>query len=77
MAKLKYTAEEIVTVAPQVEVSIANGKTTPPHVCLESGITQQTCYRWRKEYRGLKLGQPTRTHQRNREQCVRPTLARQ
>jgi hypothetical protein len=30
MAKRKYTAEEIVTALRQVEVSIGNGKTTPP-----------------------------------------------
>jgi hypothetical protein len=29
MAKRKYTAEEIVTLLRQVEVSMANGKTTP------------------------------------------------
>jgi hypothetical protein len=29
MAKRRYTAEEIVTVLRQVEVAIANGKTTP------------------------------------------------
>jgi putative transposase len=60
MAKRRYTAEEIVTVLRQVEVAMANGKTTP-HACRESGITEQTYYRWRKEYGGLKLraGQAT------------------
>ncbi len=41
MAKRRYTAEEIVTVLGQVEVAMANGKTTP-HVCREAGITEQT-----------------------------------
>ena len=40
----------------QVEVGIANGKTTP-QACREAGITEQTYYRWRKEYGGLKLEQ--------------------
>jgi putative transposase len=44
MAKRKYTAEEIVTVLRQVEVSMANGKATP-QACRESGITEQTYYR--------------------------------
>jgi putative transposase len=49
MAKRRYTAEEIVTVLRQVEVAVANGKTTP-QACRESEITEQTYYRWRKEY---------------------------
>jgi putative transposase len=59
MAKGKYTAEEIVTLLRQVEVSMANGKTTP-QACRESGVTEQTYYRWRKEYGGLKLEQAKR-----------------
>jgi len=43
----------------QIEVSIANGKTTP-QACKEAAITVQTYYRWRKEYGGLKLEQAKR-----------------
>jgi putative transposase len=43
----------------QVEVGIANGKTTP-QACRELEITEQTYYRWRKEYGGLKLDQAKR-----------------
>jgi hypothetical protein len=43
-----------VTLLRQVEVEIANGKTTP-QACKEAEITVQTYYRWRKEYGGLKL----------------------
>jgi Transposase len=46
MAKRRYTAEEIVRVLRQVEVSIANGRATP-QACRESGIAEQTYYRWR------------------------------
>jgi putative transposase len=66
MAKRRYTAEEIVTVLRQVEVSIANGKMTP-QACRESGITEQTYYRWRKEYGGLKLEQARRFKELERE----------
>ena len=59
MAKRRYAAEEIVTVLRQVEVALANGKPTP-QACLEAGITEQTYYRWRKEYGGLKLEQAKR-----------------
>jgi hypothetical protein len=46
----KHTAEQIVSLLRQIEV--ANGKTTPV-ARWENGITEQTYYRWRKEYGGL------------------------
>ena len=66
MAKRRYTAEEIVTVLRQVEVAVANGKTTP-YACREVGITEQTYYRWRKEYGGLKLEQAKRLKELEKE----------
>src|SRR5581483_10790278 len=55
----KHTPEQIVSLLRQIEVSVANGKMTPV-ACRESGITEQTCYRWRKEYGGLQVGQARR-----------------
>ena len=40
----------------QVEVGVANGKTLP-QACKEAEIVEQTNYRWRKEYGGLKVDQ--------------------
>lgn len=59
MSTKRYKAEQIVTVLRQIEVEIANGKTTP-QACREAQITAQTYYRWRKEYGGLKLSQAKR-----------------
>ncbi len=59
MSTKRYKAEQIVTVLRQIEVEIANGKTTP-QACREAQITTQTYYRWRKEYGGLKLSQAKR-----------------
>jgi len=59
MPMQRYKAEQIVTMLRQIEVSIANGKTTP-QACKEAEITVQTYYRWRKEYGGLKLEQAKR-----------------
>jgi hypothetical protein len=42
----RYKAEQIVTMLRQIEVSIANGKTTP-QACKEAEITMQTFYRGR------------------------------
>ena len=55
----KHTPEQIVSLLRQIEVGVANGKTTPA-ACRESGITEQTYYRWRKEYGGLQVDQARR-----------------
>ena len=59
MPNQRYKPEQIVTMLRQIEVGIANGKTTP-QACKEAEITVQTFYRWRKEYGGLKLEQARR-----------------
>jgi transposase-like protein len=62
----KYKPEQIVTLLRQVEVGLANGKTTP-QACKEAEITAQTYYRWRKEFGGLKLDQAKRLKELERE----------
>jgi transposase-like protein len=62
----RYKAEQIVTMLRQIEVSIANGKTTP-QACKEAEITMQTFYRWRKEYGGLKMDQAKRLKELEKE----------
>ena len=66
MAIRRYKPEQIVTLLRQVEVEIANGKTTP-QACKEAQITVQTYYRWQKEYGGLKLDQARRLKELERE----------
>jgi hypothetical protein len=55
----KHTPEQIVSLLRQIEVAVANGKTTPV-ACREGGITEQTYYRWRKEYGGFQVDQARR-----------------
>ncbi|MGA7645367.1 MAG: IS3 family transposase [Terriglobales bacterium] len=62
----RYKPEQIVTMLRQIEVSIANGKTTP-QACKEAEITMQTFYRWRKEYGGLKMDQAKRLKELEKE----------
>ncbi len=52
----KHTAEQIVGLLRQIEVAVANGKTTA-QVSKEALVTVQTCHRWRKEFGGLHVGQ--------------------
>jgi len=66
MSMQRYKAEQIVALLRQVEVAIANGKSTPL-ACKEAGITAQTYYRWRKEYGGLKVEQAKRMKELEKE----------
>jgi hypothetical protein len=62
----KHTAEQVVNLLRQVEVGIANGKTTGQS-CKEAAITEQTYYRWRKEYGGLQVDQAKRLKELEQE----------
>ena len=66
MTKKRHTPERIVTLLRQVEVAVGIGKATP-QACKEAAITEQTYYRWRKEYGGLKLAQAKRLKELERE----------
>ena len=50
----------------QIEVLISQGKAAPV-ACREAGISQQSYYRWRKEYGGLELDQAKRMKDLERE----------
>ncbi len=56
MARRGHSPEQILNKLRQVEVAVANGKTVALSV-REIGVTEQTYYRWRGEYRGLSLDQ--------------------
>jgi putative transposase len=56
MPKKTFTPEQIVGKLRQIEVLMSQGKTVPL-ACKDSGITDQTYYRWRREYGGLQLEQ--------------------
>jgi putative transposase len=62
----RYKAEQIVTLLRQIDVEIANGKTTP-QACKETQITVHRYYCWRKEYGSLKLDQAKRLKELERE----------
>ena len=54
-----YTPEQIIGKLRQAEVRSAEGATVA-EIVRELGITDQTYYRWRKEYGGLKVAQAKR-----------------
>ena len=66
MPRKRYSAEEIVNKLRQAEVELAKGQTIA-QVCKQIGITDQTYYRWRREYGGLKTDQARRLKELERE----------
>lgn len=55
----RYTAEQIVSMLREAEVELSKGLTIAV-VVKKLGITDQTYYRWRREYGGLKVDQAKR-----------------
>jgi putative transposase len=56
MAKKRFSAEQVVGILRQIEVLQAKGIAID-EACRQCEITNQTYYRWRKAYGGLKLDQ--------------------
>jgi transposase-like protein len=66
MAKKHTTPEQIIAKLREAEVLIAQGKTVA-QASKQIGVTEQTYYRWRKEYGGLKTDQAKRLKDLERE----------
>ena len=66
MPKKRFSAEQIVVLLRQIEVLMSQGKAAPV-ACREAGVSQQSYYRWRKEYGGLELDQAKRMKDLERE----------
>jgi putative transposase len=66
MPKKRFSAEQIVVLLRQIEVLMSQGKAAPV-ACREAGISQQSYYRWRKEYGGLEVDQAKRMKELERE----------
>jgi len=56
MPKKRFSPEQIVTLLRQIEVATAQGKSISI-ACREAGISDQSYFRWRKEYGGLDVDQ--------------------
>jgi putative transposase len=52
--RLRRTAEQILAELRDAEVALTKGQCVP-HVCRALSITEQTYYRWRNEFGGLKV----------------------
>ena len=56
MKRKRYSSEQIIAMLREAEVKISQGMTAI-EVSRQLGIAEQTYYRWRKEYGGLKTTQ--------------------
>ena len=59
MARRKHTAEQVINKLREAEVAISAGSTVA-EASRQIGVTQQTFYRWRTEYGGLRIDQARR-----------------
>ena len=66
MARRQYSAEQIIVKLRESEVLLGQGQTVK-QVGRHLGISEQTYYRWRKEYGGLKVCQAKRLKELERE----------
>ena len=66
MARKRHVPEEIIGKLREAEVLIAQGRSVA-EAAKAIGVTEQSYYRWRREYGGLKLDQARRLKQLERE----------
>ena len=66
MAKKRQGAEQIIPKLMEAEVELARGLKVP-QVCKKLEVTEQTYYRWRKKYGGLRMDQAKRLKDLERE----------
>lgn len=66
MTRKRHSAEQIIGKLRAVEVDISTGMTVE-QASRKEGITEQTFYRWRKEYGGLKMDQAKRLKELEKE----------
>ncbi len=66
MPKKRYTPEQIINSLREAEVLISQGNTAA-QAARHLGITEQTYYRWRKEYGGMRINQAKRLKELEKE----------
>jgi transposase-like protein len=66
MPRKQHSAEQIIVKLREAEIELSKGATTAL-ACKKIGVTEQTYYRWRKQYGGLRLDQAKRLKQLEKE----------
>lgn len=66
MPRKRFSVEQIIHHLREADVLLAQGRTVG-EVCRGIGVSEQSYYRWRKEYGGLKIGQARRLKELEQE----------
>ena len=66
MPRRRFTPEQIIQHLREAEVLLSQDKTIA-QACKAIGVTEQTYYRWRKEYGGVRTDQAKRLKELEKE----------
>ena len=66
MPRKRFTVEQIINHLREAEVLLSQGRSVG-EVCRQIGVSEQSYYRWRKEYGGLKVNQARRLKELEQE----------
>ena len=66
IARKRFSAEQIADKLREAEVEIAKGMTIG-QVCKKLGVSEQTYYKWRREYGGMRTDQAKRLKELEQE----------
>ncbi len=66
MARRRYKAEQIIGMLREAEVLNSQGQSIG-EICRGLGVSENTYYRWRREYGGLKVSQAKRMKELEKE----------
>ena len=66
MPKKRFSPEQVIATLRQIEVQLAQGKSVAL-ACKDAAISEQSYFRWRKEYGGVPLEQAKRLKNLERE----------
>ncbi len=66
MSRKRYSPEKIIGMLREAEVALAQGITVG-EICRKLSVSEQSYYRWRKQYGGMKISQVKRLKDVERE----------
>jgi transposase-like protein len=66
MPRKRHSAEQIIHKLREAEVALSQGQSVKL-ACKQIEVTEQTYYRWRKEYGGLRVDQARRLKELEKE----------
>jgi transposase-like protein len=66
MSRKRYSPEKIIGMLREAEVALAQGMTVG-QICRQLSVSEQSYYRWCKQYCGLKISQVKRMKDMQRE----------